>query len=909
METVKKKILTFVNVVCVTFVAVMMSMTLMPLKVNAVENVEVKGTVTVEGVESTSETFTFELIPVKDAAGTPFDYSVTPLITSRSGAGDFSFTLDLQPGTYYYKVREVPGSTLGWTYDDYTQIIKIEVDSNLVATVTYGNEATASSNSSIVDVQGTPKYEYDSNNKYTNGPVGWLEQTHGSSSAYFKVFDEAGKIIIGLCADKGYTSPNTNTVLEPNNDRKRNDTASALAMALWGVEISGVTNEQWSKLLALAEDSIRTNYRRGKFMQALVWIYEAQTSVTEQGSEFDLFKPGSLDANAWVSNTAVQTLFNADFSIGDIFSLDVVSGTKFVDTATWQEYFHVAALIEEMMAQYHANKETKLELIYTPTGTGTGQLTFSHDGYVPHEHGTFTPDASGKYVATNGAEVYDTYLSWTTSSGLTVNINGNNYTSSGANGISVKKTDTIIVNYTGSDKITFELVDQQLYLKSGSVKGDILTANTSPKSTYQDIIIGHASFITLKSVVEISNNGSTGQVAFKNSYKSSKVDITGTKVWVGGPTTKPDIQLQLYRNGVAYGSPVTLSSGSTTYTWLDLEKTDATGNSYTYTVQEVGTPLGYDKVENGLTVTNTYKAPSITTNAYEGGRATTDKSIAAAMSVRITDTVSYENLIPGNTYTLTGTLMDKATGQPLLIAGNPVKVVKSFTPTNANGTEDLDFTFNASALGGSTLVVFEVLTDSSGTVIAKHEDINDVAQTVSITSPLLLGGRPYIYTNAYEGGKATTDKSIIADANVTIVDTVSYENLIVGQPYTLTGTLMDKATGQPLLIAGNPVIVVKTFTPTNAKGTEDLYFTFDASALGGSTLVVYEVLTVGTNVVARHEDINDAAQTIRIENKPTVPSAPPIPQTGVVDNSISHSVVLAAGAILVGVMLYKNKDD
>ena len=90
-----------------------------------------------------------------------------------------------------------------------------------------------------------------------------------------------------------------------------------------------------------------------------------------------------------------------------------------------------------------------------------------------------------------------------------------------------------------------------------------------------------------------------------------KIEVTGTKVWVGGPAVKPTIELQLYRNDVAFGKPVTLKDGTTTYTWKDLYETDTNKKAYVYTVQEVGTPSEYNKVEDGLTVTNTRKTYAI----------------------------------------------------------------------------------------------------------------------------------------------------------------------------------------------------------------------------------------------------------------------------------------------------------
>lgn len=91
-----------------------------------------------------------------------------------------------------------------------------------------------------------------------------------------------------------------------------------------------------------------------------------------------------------------------------------------------------------------------------------------------------------------------------------------------------------------------------------------------------------------------------------NTYVITKIDVTATKVWKGGSGTRPTIRLQLYRDGVAYGSPVDLVHPNTTYTWKDLDKTDLYGKAYTYTVDEVDVPANYSKSVVGLTITNTY---------------------------------------------------------------------------------------------------------------------------------------------------------------------------------------------------------------------------------------------------------------------------------------------------------------
>lgn len=95
--------------------------------------------------------------------------------------------------------------------------------------------------------------------------------------------------------------------------------------------------------------------------------------------------------------------------------------------------------------------------------------------------------------------------------------------------------------------------------------------------------------------------------------------ITGTKVWIGGPTTKPNIELQLYQNGVAYGDSVKLEHGIESYTWNTLPKLDKNDKIYEYTIDEVKVPSGYSKSisDNGLTITNTYIPPVYNRDSLE----------------------------------------------------------------------------------------------------------------------------------------------------------------------------------------------------------------------------------------------------------------------------------------------------
>ncbi len=96
-----------------------------------------------------------------------------------------------------------------------------------------------------------------------------------------------------------------------------------------------------------------------------------------------------------------------------------------------------------------------------------------------------------------------------------------------------------------------------------------------------------------------------------------------------------------------------------------------------------------------------------------------------------TDTVYYTNLMPGRSYTVSGTLVDKSTGKNLMIGGSEVTAEKTFTPEEKDGIVELSFEFDCSGLTGKSVVAYEFLY-RDGIMITGHADINDEAQTVTI---------------------------------------------------------------------------------------------------------------------------------------------------------------------------------
>ena len=98
--------------------------------------------------------------------------------------------------------------------------------------------------------------------------------------------------------------------------------------------------------------------------------------------------------------------------------------------------------------------------------------------------------------------------------------------------------------------------------------------------------------------------------------------------------------------------------------------------------------------------------------------------------VTITDHVSYTNLEVGKEYTVKGKLMNKETGEPLTDAeGNEITAETTFTPEEANGIVDLEYTLDSSLLAGKEIVVFEDLYKDD-ILVASHADIEDENQTI-----------------------------------------------------------------------------------------------------------------------------------------------------------------------------------
>jgi len=283
-------------------------------------------------------------------------------------------------------------------------------------------------------------------------------------------------------------------------------------------------------------------------------------------------------------------------------------------------------------------------------------------------------------------------------------------------------------------------------------------------------------------------------------------------------------------------------------------------------------------------------APEIGTTAVDG--ADGDKLVSTDDAATVVDTVHYKNLIPGRSYALVGALLVKktaedgeVTGEPLMVDGAPVVSYTTFTPETADGDADVTFTFDSLALkDGTQLVAAEVLfgiplepsdltepdadallklmenAEDVSTFLAKHFDIEDLGQTVTIKNPKIA-------TTALDGHDG--DKNVVTDGKTTLIDTVEYKNVIPGKTYTLKGSLHVKVTDEEgnvtekaLEVDGKPVTAETTFTPEKSDGKVEVTFTFDSTGIPQDTeMVAFESLEKNGVELVAHADIEDGKQT------------------------------------------------
>lgn len=324
-------------------------------------------------------------------------------------------------------------------------------------------------------------------------------------------------------------------------------------------------------------------------------------------------------------------------------------------------------------------------------------------------------------------------------------------------------------------------------------------------------------------------------------------------------------------------------------TVLDIPRNTTTGDAIkadnslgampfdTYSVEELRCTAneGYALVNTTVTVSRNGATidfgtlddpePEIHTTAYD---ASDSDHYVGVGSVKVSDKVEYSHLVAGKTYTVTGELRDAETGDVLKVDGKTVTASQTFTAEKSNGSVTVDFTFDSYDLAGKTLVVYETLTDASGSKLAEHKDKDDVSQQVTVL-------KPEIGTTATD--KADGDKNVVSEPEATVTDTVRYVNLTPGKTYKVSGTLYEKVNGKDgkvtekkLAVNGKDVTAETEFTAEKSSGEVEVTFTFDASAIkDGTELVAFETVSSDGHEICAHADIEDEGQTVTV-TKPEV---------------------------------------
>lgn len=285
------------------------------------------------------------------------------------------------------------------------------------------------------------------------------------------------------------------------------------------------------------------------------------------------------------------------------------------------------------------------------------------------------------------------------------------------------------------------------------------------------------------------------------------------------------------------------------------------------------------KDDNQTKQVNPWIATVLTDGAGNKNIDTTGK--ADTDVVNLVDTVKYRNLEAGKTYHLTGKLVDGSANPIGANATSDAFTVPGEAGTLQSGEVKMTFKVTVAQIRqNAKLVAFEYLhpgepnNPGDETVVTKHENPNDENQTVN------------------EGPRAATTATNSAGTKVfdaktpaKVLDRVQWAKLPAGN-YVLVGTLMDKATKQP--VPNVKAQVVKfSVASGEIKGTQEMTFEVPADQVKAkSQFVAFEKIyrqgdvdqngnvIGGKTPVVEHSDINDKAQTVTIGEEPQSPVTP-----------------------------------
>ena len=406
------------------------------------------------------------------------------------------------------------------------------------------------------------------------------------------------------------------------------------------------------------------------------------------------------------------------------------------------------------------------------------------------------------------------------------------------------------------DDISYEFDNKPIRGNLKFVKYNDTDQVTMPNTVFSISLLDQNSQVKETHIVVADQNGVVDTSANPHSnhtngydalYNSTQTNITyaGYGTWFGLDAMNRQLPVKDNLGALPYGTYVVQELKCDTNMFCNISNQRKTINITDNRTFDLGR---WDNTCSEFSIS------TIASNEADGS-----KIIEAGQNSVIKDEIAY-CAKKGFTYTIHGILMDKSTGEPLLINGQTVENTIPVTPDSDCGTAVMTFEFDSSSIAGKSVVVFEKLYYDNE-VKHSHENINDDDQTIDIVS---LG------TIAVDN--SDEDKIIIPGEETKIKDTVSY-CAPAGQPYTITGILMDKTTGEPILLNEKPVTQRITFTPTASCGTVEMVFpAIDTTAIAGHPIVAFESLykaapdesTEPTELIISHKDLEDADQTVYV---------------------------------------------
>ena len=496
------------------------------------------------------QSFTFTITPESDLIPKPENSTVTITSDTPKHQASFDEITYSDPGTYTYTITEKTLSTSegNITYDTASYTATVTVDKDMNVSVEYKkNDLT----------QANPGKAVFNNIKTSTKPENETIDISGTKTWDDKN-DQDGKrpdsITLHLYADEAEVTSKAQTINETGDTWSYSFTD--LPKYKDGKEINYTVKEDPVAGYQSSGDATKENSYTITNTHTPETTSVSGTKTWEDNGNQDGKRPDSITVRLWGNNKEVA---NKTVTAKDNWTYNFTNLPKY---------------------------DNGKEITYTITEDAVADYSTKVNGYnITNTENTTPPTPNPQPTNTT----YTVHKVWDLGSGETVpdSVQMQLYKNGEAYGSPVTVTGVSGWTYTWTGLPQTE----NGKLNTWSVK------EVDPDNQYTATVVNGTSSAT---VTNRSNNNAGG-----------KTQVSVHKVWKldNGRTAASSVQAQLYRNGEAYGDPVTLSAGNSwSHVWTGLTKTDAQGNTISWTVREVNVPSGFTSTVTGtdrsFTITN-----------------------------------------------------------------------------------------------------------------------------------------------------------------------------------------------------------------------------------------------------------------------------------------------------------------